>query len=293
MAQETDPPDPFQMLQILYKTEHSGASGASWLRRSIRQILSKCFKSFTNPLQNWAFWSLGRLMAQEAHPPDPFQMLQIFYKSLTKLSILELWAPHGSGGPSARSFLDASNSLQILYKTDHSGASGAYCLRRLIRQILFKCFQSFTKRSILEPRAPHGSGGPSARSFLNASYPSQILYKTEHSGASGASWLRRLIRQILAKGSNPLQILYKTDHSGASGALLLRSPIRQILSRCFKSFTNPLQNGAFWSLACHVQPHDHRSLSWWYKFFWPESGKLLGLFYCACLFQRAGTFILW
>ena len=200
---------------------------------------------------------------------------------------------HVSGGRTASSLPKTSNPLQILYQTDHSGASGASWLKRPIRQILSKCFKSFTKLSILEPRVPHGSGGPSARSFPNASNPLQILYKTEHSGASGASWLRRLIRQILAKGSNPLQILYKTDHSGASGALLLRSPIRQILSRCFKSFTNPLQNGAFWSLACHVQPHDHRSLSWWYKFFWPESGKLLGLFYCACLFQRAGTFILW
>ena len=117
------------------------------------------------------------------------------------------------------------STSQILYKTDHSGASGAYCLRRLIRQILFKCFKSFTKRSILEPRAPHGSGGPSARSFLNASYPSQILYKTEHSGASGASWLRRLIRQILAKG--------------------------------FKSFTNPLQNRPFWSLGRLIAQEPH------------------------------------
>ena len=123
---------------------------------------------------------------------------------------------HVSGGRTASSLPKTSNPLQILYKTDHSGASGASWLKRPIRQILSKCFKSFTKRSILEPRAPHGSGGPSARSFLNASYPSQILYKTEHSGASGASWLRRLIRQILAKG--------------------------------FKSFTNPLQNRAFWSL---------------------------------------------
>ena len=149
-------------------------------------------------------------MAQEAYPPDPCQRLQILYKSFTKQSILEPRAPHGSGGPSARSFPDASNPLPILYKTDHSGASGASWLRRLIRQILSKCFKSFTKRSILEPRVPHGSGGPSARSFPNASNPLQILYKTEHSGASGASWLRR--------------------------------PIRQILSKCFISFTNPLQN---------------------------------------------------
>ena len=48
-------------LQTLYKTEHSGASGASWLRRP--------------------------------DLPDPFQMLQILYKSLTKRSILEPRAP--------------------------------------------------------------------------------------------------------------------------------------------------------------------------------------------------------
>ena len=80
-------------------------------------------------------------------------------------------------------------------------------------QILYK---SFTKRSILDPRAPHGSGSRSARSFPNASNPLQILFKMKHSGASGASWPR--------------------------------SPIRQILTKCFKSFTNSLQNGAFWSL---------------------------------------------
>ena len=118
-------------------------------------MLLTCFNSFTNPLQNRALWSLGLFMAQEANPPNPFHMLQILCKS-------------------------------------------------------------FTKRSILEPRAPHGSGGPSARSFLNASNPSKILHKTMHSGASDASWLRM--------------------------------PIRQIISRCFKSFTNPLQNGALWSI---------------------------------------------
>ena len=189
---------------------------------------------------------------------------------------MECRVPRGSGGRTARSLPKTSNPLQILYKTDHSGASGASWLKRPIRQILSKCFKSFTKRSILEPRAPHGSGGPSARSFPNASNPLQILYKTEHSGASGASWLRRPIRQILSRCfkffTNPLQnwsfwslgrllpqeadppdpfqmlqILYKTEHSGASGASWLRRPIRQILSKCFKSFTNPLQNWAFWS----------------------------------------------
>ena len=119
-------------------------------------IRSKCFKSFTNPLQNGAFWSLWRLEAQEAG--------------------------------SARPFPNASNPLQILYKAEHSGASGASWLRRpdlpdpfQRLQILYK---SFTKRSILELLAPHGSGGR----------------------------------------------------------------ICQILPTCFKCFTNPLQNGAFWSL---------------------------------------------
>ena len=180
MAQDADLPSPFQMLQILYKsftkrsilerraphgpggrsarsfpnasnplqilsqTEHSGASGASWLRRPIRQILSKCFKSFTNPLRNGAFWSLRRLMAQDADPPDPFQMLEILYKSLTKRSIPAPRAPRGSGCRSATSFLNASNPLHILYKTEHSGASGASWLRRPVRQILSKCFKSFT-----------------------------------------------------------------------------------------------------------------------------------------------------
>ena len=197
--------------------------GASWLRRPSRHILSKCFKFLINPLQNGAFWSLGRLMAQEADPPDPFQMSQILYKSFTKRSILEPQAPHGFGGRSARSSQSVSNPLEILYKTEHSGASGASWLRRPIRQILSKCFKSFinplqnpafwsfvrlmaqeadppdpfqmlqflykffTKRSILEPRAPHGSGARSARSLPNVSNPLQILCKTEHSGASGAS----------------------------------------------------------------------------------------------------------
>ena len=74
-------------------------------------------------------------------------------------------------------------------------------------QILYK---SFIKLSMLEPRTPHGSGRRSAKSFSNASNPLQILHKTEHFGASGASWLKQ--------------------------------PICKFLAKCFKSFTNPLQN---------------------------------------------------
>ena len=78
-------------LQILYKTEHSGASGASWLWRPIRQILSKCFKSFRNPLQSGALWSLWRLMAQEADPPDHFKMLQILCKAVHSGALGAAW----------------------------------------------------------------------------------------------------------------------------------------------------------------------------------------------------------
>ena len=174
-------------LRILSETVSSDSPRMPRLRHGIRPILFKCFKAFTISLQNGALWSLRRLMAQEADPPDPCQMLEILYKSFTKRSILEPRAPHGSGGQLS----DPFQMLQILYKP-------------------------FTKRSILEPRAPRGSGARSAKCFPNA--------------------------------SNPLQILYKTEHFGTSGASCLRRPIQQILFKCFKSFTNPLQNGAFWSL---------------------------------------------
>ena len=71
-------------IHFLHKTKHLGPSGTLWLRWPILQILSNCFKSFTNPLQNRSFWSLGRLMAQEADPPEPFQMLQILFKFFSK-----------------------------------------------------------------------------------------------------------------------------------------------------------------------------------------------------------------
>ena len=181
-------PNPLNPLQTLYKTEHSGASGASWLRRPIRQIVSKYFKSFTNPLQNGALWSLGRLMAQEAG--------------------------------SAKSFPNASNPLQILHKAGHFGVSGVSWLRKPDRpslsQMLQILYKSFTKQSILEPRAPHGSGGRPAKSFPNTLNPLQTLYQTEHSGASGASWLWMPICQIMFKG--------------------------------MKYCTNSLQNGALWSV---------------------------------------------
>ena len=156
-------------------------------------------------------------MAQMADPANPFQILQILYKSFTKLIYLEPRKPHGSGWRSARSFPNASNPLQILYKTDHSGASGASWLGMAMRQILFQIppilYKSFTKRSILEPQMLHGSRGRSGRCCANPSNPLQILYNTDNSGASCASWLGMAIRQTLSK--------------------------------CLKSFTNPLQNGAF------------------------------------------------
>ena len=140
-------------LQILYKTEHFGASGASWLRRPVCQILSKPFKSFTHPLQNRAFWSLWRIVAQEADPPNRFQILQILYKPFTKWSTLEPRAPHGSGSR--------------------------------ICQIVSKCFKSFTNP--LQSWAFWSLGRlmaqetGSTKSFPNASSPLQITYKTEHS----------------------------------------------------------------------------------------------------------------
>ena len=48
---------------------HFGASIASWL-------IKKC-----------SFWSLERLMAQDADQPGPFQILQMLYKSFIKLSM--------------------------------------------------------------------------------------------------------------------------------------------------------------------------------------------------------------
>ena len=201
MAQETDPPNPFQMLpflykssakrsilgsraprgpggrplQILHKTEHFGVSGASWLRRPIRQLLFKCFKSFTNPLQNRALWSSERLLAQEADPPNPSQMLQFLYKPFTKQSTLELRAPPGSGGRSSKSFSNALIPLQTLYKTEHFGAPSAFWLRRPIRQILLKCFNSYT--TPLQKKASLSSGcfmaqeARSSKSFSNALIP--------------------------------------------------------------------------------------------------------------------------
>ena len=62
----------------------------------------------------------------------------------TSQSISELQAPSGPGGRSAQSFSNASNPLQILYKTEHFEDSDASWLRTPLLQILFKCFKSFT-----------------------------------------------------------------------------------------------------------------------------------------------------
>ena len=154
-------------MHFLHKTKHLGPSGTLWLRWPILQIFSNCFKSFTNPLQNRSFWSLGRLMARDGDPRDPFQLLQILYKSFKKRSILGPQVPQGSGGQSGRCCPNASNPEKILYKTDHSGASGASWLGMAMRQILFQIrrilYKSFTKRSILEFQVLHGSRGRSGR----------------------------------------------------------------------------------------------------------------------------------
>ena len=146
-------------------------------------------------------------------------------------------------------FQNASNPLQILYKTVYSGTSGPSRFRRpdlpdpfQMLQILYK---SLTKRSTLEPRAPRGSGGRICQILSQL----QILYKTVHSGASGASWLRK---PDLPDPLQMLQILYKSftkrsilEHLAPHGS---GGRICQTLPKCFKSFTNPLQNGVFWSL---------------------------------------------
>ena len=60
-------------------------------------------------------------MAQEADPPDPFQMLQILYKSFTKRSNLEPRAPDGS-----RSF-SGGRSARLFQKVDPPGSRSAKC----------------------------------------------------------------------------------------------------------------------------------------------------------------------
>ena len=83
-------------------------------------------------------------MAQEADRRKGLQILQFLYKLITKHSIFEPLALHGSGGRSAKGRSDASIPLQIGIKTKHFGGSGASWLKMAIRQILFKCFKSFT-----------------------------------------------------------------------------------------------------------------------------------------------------
>ena len=93
VAQEAGQPDPCQRLQILYKSFTKQIILEPRAPHGSRDRSARSFPNASNPLQNGAFWSLGRLMAQEAHPPDPFQMLQILYKSFTKRSILEPGMP--------------------------------------------------------------------------------------------------------------------------------------------------------------------------------------------------------
>ena len=53
-------------------------------------------------------------MAQDADPPDPFQMLQILYKPFTKRITLEFRAPLDSGARSAKCSPNASNRWLIV-----------------------------------------------------------------------------------------------------------------------------------------------------------------------------------
>ena len=196
-------------------------------------------------------------MSQEAGQPVPCQRLQILYKSFTKQIILEPRAPHGSGSPSARSFPNASNPLQILYKTEHSGAVGASWLRRPIRQIFSRCFKFFTNPLqnwsfwSLGRLLPQEADPPDPFQML------QILYQTEHSGASGASWLRRPIRQIVSKCfisfTNPLQ----NWAFWSFGRLMAQEAYPPDPCQRFKSFTNPLQNRPFWSLGRLIAQEPH------------------------------------
>ena len=91
-------------LQILHKTEHFGASGASWLKQPICQVHFKCFKILYKSFTKLNIWSVERLMAQATDLQIPFQVLQILYKPLTNLMTLELQAPHGSGSRSGEYF---------------------------------------------------------------------------------------------------------------------------------------------------------------------------------------------
>ena len=180
-------------------------------------------------------------MAPEADPPNASNASWL--RTPISKSFSYVQAPHCSSSRFAKSCPNASNPLQILYKTGYFGASCASRIRRPIRQILLKSFsnasnpllfwslrrlmskeadppslfqmlqilyKSFIKLNILEPRTPHGSGRRSAESFSNASNPLHIVHKTEHFGASGASWHKQ--------------------------------PICKVVLKCFKSFTNPLQN---------------------------------------------------
>ena len=158
------PPQPLAMAQMLKTEAHilhtEGYSHVFWIVLILNPTSatptpspSLASQGFKVPLQSLA---MAQMLKTEAHTlhargyshdvdlPSPFQMLQILYKSFTKLSILEPQAPHGSSSRSAKSFSNASNPLQILHKTEHFGPSGASWLKQPICQFLLKCFKSFT-----------------------------------------------------------------------------------------------------------------------------------------------------
>ena len=141
MAQATDLPSPFQMLQnplqILHKIkylERRASHGSS--NRSANP-----FPTASNPLQTLdKSDDFGASSTSRLGKP----IRRILYKSVVKIIILEPRTPHDSGRRSAKPFSNASNSSQVLYKTEYFGASGASWLKQPICQVLFKCFKPFT-----------------------------------------------------------------------------------------------------------------------------------------------------
>ncbi len=117
-------------------------------------------------------------MAQEADPPNPSQMLQILYKSFTKRSILKVRAPHCSGGRSSKSFSNASNPLQILYKTLHLGARSVSWLKRSIFQMFLECFKSFTNPARPPVRPSLGLAPVTPSLFTHHPPPKRFAYST-------------------------------------------------------------------------------------------------------------------
>ena len=109
--------------------------------------------------------------------------------------------------------------------------------------IQIACFSMHIFAEDLGASSVSDPGGWSVQSSSNASNSLQTLYKTENSGASGASWLRSpdlasrfQMLQILYRSLTKLSILEPRAPHGSGDRIL------QVASKCFKSFTDPLQN---------------------------------------------------